>query len=709
MRLPTDHPLRQSLESETRTSGSESPDNRLAILEEITLALNSTMNPGQVLELLLDSCIRYTGATTGSVILINEQDELEIVASRGLGANVKQEVRLKVGQGITGWVAKRGKPLMVSDVTKDERYVKIKEHIASELAVPMVRGEKVMGVISVDSTRKENFSGEDREILTFVGTQAAQILENAQAFDELRTKIARDETLLEISQALGSALDLEQLFPQVMEILSRRCRMNRGCLVLTQPESDELSIVYAHGMTPEEMAKGRYQKGEGIIGRVFKTKHATGVRDIRKEPRFLGKTGAFRDRAEQLSFLASPIVLEGKAVGVIGVMKQFPGDEEFESDLELLQIVAGTLSQAVKIYQVASHQKALLLRENQRLLQELRTQYRFDNIVGNSAVMQEVFRTIISVAPSRSTVLIRGESGTGKELIANAIHYNSPRADCPFVRVNCAAIPEQLLEAELFGHVKGSFTGAIADRKGKFVVADGGTVFLDEIADMSAVLQAKILRVLQEKEVDVVGSEAPIKVDVRIIAATHQNLEDLVREGKFREDLYYRLNVVPIYVPPLRERVEDVRILVQHFLQKLNQENDMLPQKILPEALRELVRYDWPGNVRELENVIERSAIMCDADVICASDVPRLGGDPVRARTPARKTVASLGEAVSRHLVSELEQSSHGDVWVRTMETVERTLILGVLDQCDGVRLKAAAILGIHRNTLRKKIEELGI
>jgi Nif-specific regulatory protein len=694
---------------EGRIAAREPPqiDSRLSILQEITLALNSTLDPGKLIEVILDSSIRYTAATTGSVILITEDNRLKIVASRGLGSNVEEEVMLRLGEGITGWVALHGKPLNVPDVTLDERYVMVKEHIRSELAVPMILDNKVKGVISVDSTHPGNFSDEDLQLLSIVGTQAAQILENAEAFADLQRKTHRDDTLLEIGQALGSALDLEELFRQVMEILSRRCNMTRGCLVLVQPDSEELSIVLGHGMTPEEMAKGRYQKGEGIIGRVVKSKKPIGVKDIRQEPKFLGRTGAFQAHGETLSFLAIPILLENQVVGVFGVVKRFPGDEEFEEDMALLQIVAGTLSQAVKIYQGAAQERALLLQENRLLRQELRTRYRFDNIVGNSEAMQKVFHTVISVAPSRATVLIRGESGTGKELIAHAIHFNSPRAERSFVRVNCAAIPENLLEAELFGHVKGSFTGAIADRKGKFLLADGGTIFLDEIGDMSPLLQAKILRVLQEKEVDAVGSDRPVKVDVRVIAATHRALEELVREGRFREDLYYRLNVVPIHVPPLRERPEDIRVLAQHFLEKIRQENDLLPVKISPEALRELMRHTWPGNVRELENIIERAAILSDGEVIHAADLPPLR-DPVRSQS-ALPQDGGLEEAVVRHLESLLEEPSRGPIWSGIVGAVERVLLQQGLERCGGVRLRAADLLGIHRNTLRKKADELGL
>jgi len=496
--------------------------------------------------------------------------------------------------------------------------------------------------------------------------------------------------------------------------------MHRGLLVLTQNEhTDELSIVYAYGMTEEQMARGRYQRGEGVIGRAFKTKEPTAVRNIHREPTFLWRTGATVDPGRDVSFFAIPILIEGAVVGVLGVMKDYVGEEAFEEDFAFLKIVAGTLSQAVKIYKSAEREKADLMQENQLLREELRTQYRFDKIVGNSIAMERVFRTIMNVAPTRSTVLIRGESGTGKELIAHAIHYNSPRADRPFVRVNCAAIPEQLLEAELFGHVKGSFTGAVSDRKGKFVLADGGTIFLDEIGDMSPVLQAKILRVLQEREVDAVGAERSLKVDVRIIAATHQPLEELVRGGKFREDLYYRLNVVPIEVPPLRERTEDIRILVQHFLEKLRGENESMPAKISMDALKILMRYDWPGNVRELENVIERAAILSDGDTIRASDIPPLGG-PVRtdrvgggdepSAGPERANGgATFEEQVARWAELELTREAPGDLWNRTIATVERVLIRSALQSVGGVRLKAAEVLGIHRNTLRKKIDELGL
>jgi Nif-specific regulatory protein len=431
-----------------------------------------------------------------------------------------------------------------------------------------------------------------------------------------------------------------------------------------------------------------------------------GAKDIREDPAFLGRTGAIRPKDEALSFLALPIFLGNEVVGVFGAVRVFPGDAEFEADMALLQIVASTLSQAVKIYRGITQEKARLLQANRLLKEELGHRYSFDNIVGSSQAMQKVFAIVSNVAPTRSTVLIRGESGTGKELIAHAIHYNSPRAARPFVRVNCAAIPEHLLEAELFGHVKGSFTGAIADRKGKFIMADGGTIFLDEIGDMSPMLQAKILRVLQEREVEAVGSEKTVKVDVRVIAATHQNLEQLIEEKKFREDLYYRLNVVPIHVPPLRERIEDIRILAEHFLVKFQKENGLGSLRFSPESLRALLRHRWPGNVREIENTVERAVVLCDGESIEVRHLPSLCQELPPPPTDTSGGPKSLAEAVEQHLDGRFgEAPENGKLWDSVTKIVEGTLLRRALDRAQGVRLKAAEILGIHRNTLRKKLD----
>jgi two-component system nitrogen regulation response regulator GlnG len=345
------------------------------------------------------------------------------------------------------------------------------------------------------------------------------------------------------------------------------------------------------------------------------------------------------------------------------------------------------------------------------LKDELRDQYLLEKgIIGNSPAMRDVYKTIGKVAPSDMTVLIQGESGTGKELIARAIHYNSKRLVKAFIAVNCAAIPKDLLESELFGHEKGAFTGA-GDRKlGKFEQANGGTIFLDEIGDMPLDLQAKILRVLQERELTRTGGGQNITIDVRVVAATNQDLLKLVQQRQFREDLYYRLNVVPINLVPLRDRKEDILLLAEHFLQKTCAELDILPKKLDGATMELLASYAWPGNVRELENTIKRAVILSPDPVLVPDDFPGLHrtGEPVVVTGDDH----SLEELVDRKLrasFAQVDKLDSGDVYTMVLEQVERPLIRFLLEKTRWNQVRAASILGINRNTLRKKISELGI
>ena len=334
--------------------------------------------------------------------------------------------------------------------------------------------------------------------------------------------------------------------------------------------------------------------------------------------------------------------------------------------------------------------------ENLFMKSQLKRKYSFENIVGNHPKMVEVFKLIEKVAATDSTVLITGESGTGKELVARAIHYNSLRRDKCLVPVNCAAIPETLLESELFGHVKGAFTGAITNRIGRFEAANGGTIFLDEIAEMSPNLQVKLLRVLQESEFEPVGSTRRVKVDVRIIAATNQNLEELVQKGKFREDLYYRLNVIPIHIPPLRERKSDIPLLVAHFMNQFaHAYNGGKPKKISREAMDLLMRYDWPGNVRELENLIERLVILVDSDEITPDDLPD------RIRNSSGRAYDIVGP--------HLSLPDEGIDMNRLIDYMETKLIYEALRKTKGNKNKAAKLLGLKRTTLVEKIKKKNI
>ncbi len=346
------------------------------------------------------------------------------------------------------------------------------------------------------------------------------------------------------------------------------------------------------------------------------------------------------------------------------------------------------------------------------LRDELKEQFLMERgIIGNSPPMREVYKTIGKVAPSDMTVLVQGESGTGKELIARAIHYNSRRLVKPFIAMNCAAIPKELLESELFGHEKGAFTGATERKPGKFEQANGGTIFLDEIGDMPLDLQAKILRVLQEREITRTGGSQSIQVDVRIVAATNQELLQLVQQRLFREDLYYRLNVVPINLLPLRERREDIPLLIDHFLQKTCSELDIPMKKVEPILLSRLSNYGWPGNVRELENSIKRAVILSSDPLLTIDDFPILISGHSGGGQDSFDEL-SLEALVDRRLrisFANVEKLESGDVYSMVMEQVERPLISFLLEKTRWNQVRAASILGINRNTLRKKITELGI
>ena len=525
--------------------------------------------------------------------------------------------------------------------------------------------------------------------------------------------------LNEISQTIGSSLELHEVFNSVMAVLGDRLNTRRGTLVLV--EGDEMKIVAAHGLTEEEKQRGRYTLGEGITGRVANTGQPIVVPDIRTDPLFLDRTGARRAETGPVSFICVPLKYGNATIGVLSVDKDYAYAEMLNSDRSLLMIVAAFIAQAVKLNEMVQLERAQLMQENTLLREELRTKYRFDNIIGTSSPMRQIFETVALVAPSRASVLITGETGTGKELVARAIHYNSPRRDMPFVSVSCAALTDSLLESELFGHVRGAFTGAVDDKKGRFELADGGTLFLDEIGDTSEALQTKLLRVLQERQFERVGGSKTISVDVRLITATNRDLEQAIAGGRsretdlpdrqtgprgtFREDLFYRLNVVHLHLPPLRERRDDIPLLIRHFLEKYSRENNKEITGVAPDALNALIRYQWPGNVRELESCIEMAVVMCTVDRLTADLLP------ARLR-PAARVPLQLGtqKAVEQAVTSLCwdDVPSEG-MYQELIPLVERGLIERALAESEGIRLKAAQLLGINRNTLHKKMAELHI
>jgi Nif-specific regulatory protein len=518
--------------------------------------------------------------------------------------------------------------------------------------------------------------------------------------------------LTELGQILSSTLELRDTFGKMMQIISDKLNMRRGTLVLLDESTGRLRTEAAVGLTTGEIERGKYALGEGITGNVVATGRPRIVPDIRNEPDFLNRTGRFNAMADegQISFICVPIKIEGRTTGALSVDKPFGSDEQLRSDYRFLDILGAFLSQAIQINRMVMRQKEVLLEENAQLRAQVRDRYRFENIIGDSPAMHEVFATVGQVANSRATVLLLGETGTGKEMIAKAIHYNSPRKDKPFVRVNCGAMTTTLLESELFGHVKGSFTGAIKDKIGRFEAADQGTIFLDEIGTMEPQLQVKLLRVLQERELERVGDTQTLKVDVRVIAATNVDLQEEVARNNFREDLFYRLNVVSIYLPPLRNRREDIPRLIDFFLDKYNSINGRNLRRISREMLNILLRYPWPGNVRELENAIERAVVLSSSEDFNEDLLPlsvRMFAAQ-RRTNQASESIETLTRRLSDQAIADYELRE-GEIYQLVMDQIERALIDRALAKCGGIKTKAADFLGINRNTLNKKVKDLGI
>jgi Nif-specific regulatory protein len=435
---------------------------------------------------------------------------------------------------------------------------------------------------------------------------------NTQAIEARRDLVA----VYEVSKTLATSLDIAKTFREALNYLVHAFDWRRAFVLLAEPGAT-LRGLCAVGLSREEEQRLHYQSGEGIVGRVFANGIQLMLPDVRTEPLFLNRVGGVERFSETpVAMLFTPISADHRTVGLLVVDCLNPdGHRKFSTELQLLKMVATLMGQALLLHHHVSDVHDNLQDEVRRMRKVLKPNKQIDHVVGVSRPMQEVFDQVHKVAPARTTVLLRGESGTGKEVIARAIHGLSPRKSEAFVRVNCAALTESLLESELFGHEKGSFTGAQGQRKGRFELSHGGTLFLDEIGDISASFQAKLLRVLQEREFERVGGSTVVKVDVRLILATNRNLERMVQSGEFRADLYYRINVVSIQLPPLRERREDIPAMAQHFLERFNSENARATQ-FSSAAMRVLSSCYWPGNVRELENCVERTATMAQGDVI---------------------------------------------------------------------------------------------
>jgi Nif-specific regulatory protein len=493
------------------------------------------------------------------------------------------------------------------------------------------------------------------------------------------------EALYEIAQILSQRAGQREILTEVLDVLRRNLGMVRGTLLLLSTDGSELHIEAARDVD----GPGRrvsYRPGEGITGRVFETARAAIIPRISEEPKFNGRIhGRSKADAEDLSFICVPILLGKEVVGTLAVDLPYEPQAELVEDERVLSIVSAMIANDVRSRRADKLQREAAEAENMRLREQLGQRFRPENIIGKSKAMREVYTRIHQVARSETTVLIRGESGTGKELVASAVHYSSPRAGRPFVKVNCAALSEGLLESELFGHEKGAFTGAIDTRVGRIEQAQGGTLFLDEIGDFSPAVQVKLLRVLQEREFQRVGSNQTHQADVRIIAATNRDLDQAVKDKSFRADLYYRINVFPIHLPPLRDRREDILLLADHFAETYAGKMDKVVRRISTPAINMMMAYHWPGNVRELENCIEHAVLLSSDGVIHGRNLPPT------LQTPDAADAPPPGELKAR------------------IQLLERDMIMDALKRSSGNVSAAARELGITPRMVRYKIDKLGI
>lgn len=489
--------------------------------------------------------------------------------------------------------------------------------------------------------------------------------------------------LLEISRMLNNTQNIKKDLDEILSLVAQYLNAERVLITILNRENSNIFIERGHGLSEEAKSRGIYRIGEGAIGKVVKNGEPVIIPKILKDSTYLNKTKSRLLTADRkhISFVCVPVKVEDEITGTLSVDITYDENQSLEEHVRVLTIIGGMIAQFVRARQYRLEELDRLREENISLHLELKEKFFPSNIIGNSGKMREVYKLIERVSNTNATVLIRGESGVGKELIADAIHYNSPRSEKPIIKVNCSALPESLIESELFGHEKGSFTGAEKQRKGRFELAEGGTLFLDEIGDLPALTQVKLLRVLQEKEFERVGGGQPIKANVRIIAATNRDLENEIQIGKFREDLFYRLNVFPIYVPPLKERINDIPALVDHFIQKCNQDNFTSIKRISSSAIDMLMIYHWPGNIRELENCIERACIMSTDGVIRSNNLPPTLQTAVSSGTETTGTLSAILARVEKQMIVETLLLKRGNM----TKAAEH---LGITERIMGLRIK---------------------
>jgi formate hydrogenlyase transcriptional activator len=690
-------------------------EERWRTLLEINNAIITKLNQNELFHAICEAMKRVVPFGRVALILLDPATGvLRISALEGpvLGGNFT--VGYEVGpESVSRWVFDHRRPVLRRDLETEGQYpterLLLAEGVRSLCALPLIVREEPSGVLFVGSPTKDQYSESDVSFLQEVANQVALAIGNMQSYEEIGTlnmQVTRTadhrRTLLEINNAIITHLSQEALLRSVVEALRRVVSFERAALTLYLPDKDVFRFVAIEGGFVSDYFKPGLEISpqESSVGWVFHHQRPILRRDLEKEQQYSNERRLAQEGMR--SHCVVPLIVRGRSIGTLNVASSTQ-NQYSEAAAQFLQEVANQVALAVenmKSYEEIAALKGRLERENVYLQEEIRTEHNFEEIVGNSPALLEVLRGVEQVAPTDSTVLIYGETGTGKEVIARAIHNRSARKGRPLVRVDCGAISAGLVESELFGHMKGAFTGALERRMGRFELADGGTIFLDEIGELPLETQVKLLRVLQEHEFEPVGSSRVIRVDVRVIAATNRDLQEAVNAGRFRSDLFYRLNVFPLEVPPLRDRRSDIPQLLTFYLSRFSKKVGKKVDAISQETMERLMNYPWPGNVRELQNVIERAVILSPSPTLLLDQDlvpgPGFGGGEQKPEIPAQEPQPARG------MHSQLP----------TLEEVERGHILAVLQQTGGViegAKGAARILNLHPNTLRHRMGKLGI
>ena len=698
---------------------SESLATRLSVINEISNTITSLAKLEDVFKVIVTKLKWVLDYHSCSICILSEDRSHYTIHTHFDTKRVisLEDKHFEAGYGITGWVMERGEPVTAPNIKEEPRSNPsidsevFGEDIKSVLSLPVRVDGKVIGSLNLGSRRTNAYSNEDMRMAYLIGLQVGIALKNSWLLEQLRkanyelesAKKALELTvaertaelleskeryrvLLEINNAIISNLKLHDLLPAIAKTIREKLPFDATSITLYEPVRDVLKIYALEALfSLHYIAPGLELPREGShVGWVIDNKKPLVAYDLSREQRF-PQDRIFLEEGLR-SYIVTPLIIGEKAIGTFNIGSKIPNKFQ-ESNAEFFSLVAKQM--ALAIDNARSHEeieklKNQLEKENISLKEEIKIEYNFEEIIGESKTLKKILREVEMVAKTDSTVLIRGETGTGKELIARAIWNLSARKDHPLIKVNCPAIPSGLIESELFGHEKGAFTGAISRKIGKFELADGGTMFLDEIGDLPLETQAKLLRVLQEREFEQVGGTETHKVDVRVIAATNRDLETAVKEGKFRADLFYRLNVFPITLPPLRERKQDIPLLIRYFAQKYISKLGKEIKSVSERTIERLKEYFWPGNIRELENIVERAVILSTGDTL----------------------------EINESLLTTLSDVSPREDRLLSLEDIEREHIIKVLNQT-GWQIHgdkgAAKILGLNPSTLRTRMVKLGI